>query len=384
VRARDRSALPHTAAGAPLLEQLWPGRRAAAVAWTAVYGGTALGTLCGATWGLLRAEAELARRTIGTPKEKAPLATGSWGRGRPGTTPLRLAVLGDSSAAGLGCQRAEQTPGALLAGGLARELRRRVLLDVRAVIGAKSMDLDPQVARAMASGVDLAVVMIGANDVTHGTPSSAAARDLARAVATLRAAGAEVVVGTCPDLGTVKPLWQPLRAAATLISRRMASAQTVAVVEAGGAAVSLGDLLGVEFGESPHLWSADRFHPSAQGYARVVEVLLPAALAALGVEPPSGAESGRSVQDVGLAASVASRAPGLVVETVAGDQGAAAVGPGRLAWLRRRVPLEGQPEGRTPSEREAAAAEAAGEEAAGTAAGSTAAGGWTERRSVES
>ena len=240
---------------------------------------------------------------------------------------------------------------------------------MQAVVGAKSVDLDAQVARALPSGVDLAVVMIGANDVTHGTPTSAAGRDLARAVATLRAAGAEVVVGTCPDLGTVKPLWQPLRAAAAVVSRRMASAQTVAVVEAGGTAVSLGDLLGVEFGESPHLWSADRFHPSAQGYARVVDVLLPAALGALGVELPAGSERGLSVQDVGLAASVAARDPGLVVETVAGEQGAAAVGPGRLAWLRRRVPLPGQPEGRTPSEREAVAAEATGPEADASPAG---------------
>ena len=101
---------------------------------------------------------------------------GSWGRGRPGTPPLRLAVLGDSSAAGLGCQRAEQTPGALLAGGLARELQRRVLLDVQAVVGARARDLDTQVARALARGVDLTVIMIGANDVTHRTPITAATR----------------------------------------------------------------------------------------------------------------------------------------------------------------------------------------------------------------
>ena len=345
-------------------------RVAAQVAWGAAYGGTALGTLTGVTWGLLRAEARLARKTIGQPKEKAPLATGSWGRGRRGTRPLRLAVLGDSSAAGLGCQAAEQTPGALLAGGLARELRRRVLLDVQAVIGAKAMDLDGQVARALAGRVDLAVVMIGANDVTHRTPTAAAARDLSRAVATLRAAGAQVVVGTCPDLGTVKPLWQPLRAVAAAASRRMASAQTVAVVEAGGTTVSLGDLLGVEFGESPHLWSADRFHPSAAGYARVVGALLPAALQALGVEVPGAVAVRDSVQDVVVAATVAARDPGLVVATVEGEQGAAAVGPGRLARLWRRVPVaeRGAPEGRTDSEQAAADTEAAQAEAAADAA----------------
>ena len=205
--------------------------------------------------------------------------------------------------------------------------------------------------------------MIGANDVTHGTAPGAAARDLARAVETLRAAGAEVVVGTCPDLGTVQPLWQPLRAAAAVVSRRMASAQTVAVVEAGGTTVSLGDLLGVEFGESPQLWSADRFHPSAQGYARLVDVLLPAALAALG--GPAAVAGRAPCRTSSWPRASPPATPALAVETVEGEQGAAAVGPGRLAWLRRRPPLPGQPEGRTPSEREAAAAEAEGPPAGG-------------------
>jgi len=342
------------------LERVRASRRARLVAVRAAYGGGAVGTLGALSWGVLRAEARLARVTIGEPKERAPLASGSWGRGRRGRAPLRLAVIGDSSAAGLGCETAEQTPGALLAGSLARELHRRVLLDVLAVVGARSADLDAQVARALVGKVDLAVLMVGANDVTHRVPPAAAARDLARAVTTLRAAGASVVVGTCPDLGTVKPLWQPLRSVARVVSRRTASAQTIAVVEAGGLSVSLGNLLGREFGESPALWSADRFHPSAAGYARVVDVLLPATLQALGVQVPGERTDRDSVQDVALAASVAAQDPGLVVETVKGAQGAAAAGPGRLARLVRRVPLVGRgaPEGRTPSEQAAAADEA--------------------------
>lgn len=332
-----------------LLEAVRPGARARWLAWQLAYGGGVLGTAGALGWGLLSAEARLARRTIGVPSSSAPLATGSWGRGRTGTAPLRLALIGDSSAAGLGCERAEQTPGALLAGVLARKLRRRVLLDVLAVVGARSADLDAQVARALVRPLDAAVIMIGGNDVTHRIAPSAAAHDLARAVRTLRAAGTVVVVGTCPDLGTIRPLLQPLRQIAAVWSRRMALAQTVAAVEAGAVTVSLGDLLGREFYERPHLWSADRFHPSAAGYRRLADVLLPAALAALGAQVPEAVRD--SVQDVSLAATVASRDPGLVVETVEGDQGAAAVGPGRLAWLRRRVPLaEGEdPEGRTDS-----------------------------------
>ncbi len=319
------------------------------VAVTAAYGGGALGTFGALGWGLLRGEARLARLAIGEPKERAPVATGSWGRSRPGRKPLHLSVIGDSSAAGFGCESAEQTPGALLAGSLARELERPVLLDVVAAIGARSAGLDAQVARALDRPVDLALIMVGANDVTHRVPTADAVGDLARAVRTLRAAGAQVIVGTCPDLGTVKPLLQPLRRFAAVVSRRMARAQTVAVVEAGGISVSLGDLLGPEFGLQPHLWAADRFHPSPHGYRRVVEVVLPVALGVLGADVPGQVAVSDRVQDVSLAATVASRDPGLAVETVQGEQGAAAVGPGRLARLRRRLPLvgRGEPEGRT-------------------------------------
>jgi hypothetical protein len=50
---------------------------------------------------------------------------------------------------------------------------------------------------------------------------------------------------------------------------------------------------------------------------------------------------GDSVQDLDVAAAVAASSPGLEVETVEGGEGAASVGPGRLARLRRRVPLVG-------------------------------------------
>jgi lysophospholipase L1-like esterase len=328
-----------------------PGRRART---TAAYGLPTAAAVVGTGLALLRVEAKLARRTIGEPTAKAPDPSGSYGQerrtGKRGQKPLHLAVIGDSSAAGLGVERADQTPGALLAGGLARDLRRRVVLDVVAVTGARSAALDVQVGQALRHPVDIAVIMIGANDVTHRTPIATAVRDLARAVRTLRAAGATVVVGTCPDLGTVKPLLQPLRTAARVLSRRMAQAQAVAVVEAGGVAVSLGDLLAQEFHEHPHLWSADRFHPSADGYRRVVDALLPSLLEPSGVEVPVSVPVTESVQDVVVAAAVAAREPGLVVETVPGAEGAASAGPGRLVRLRRRLPLVGRgaPEARTP------------------------------------
>lgn len=313
-----------------------PGRRARGVALRSAYGGGVLGALGAAGYGLIRAEAALARRTIGEPRDVPPDPTGTYGR-YPGP-PLHLVMLGDSSATGLGCDTPDQTPGALLAGGVARELRRRVHLGVVAAVGARSADLAAQVARALERPVDLAVIMVGGNDVTHSVRPGEAGRHLAAAVRTLRAAGAEVVVGTCPDLGTVEPLLEPLRSVAAFWSRRMAAAQAVAAAENDGIAVSLGDLLGPEFSEHPHLWSADRFHPSPEGYARVAGALLPDLLERLGVNLPST----ESVQDVRVAAGVAAREAGLTVETVPGEEGVAAGGPGRLVLLVRRLPLVGR------------------------------------------
>ena len=313
--------------------------RAGEVARRGLLGGGALGGAAALLYGVVRGEAAHARRTIGEPKDQPPDPRGIYGRHRG--EPLRLVMIGDSSATGLGCDSPAETPGALLAGGVARELRRPVWLDVVAVVGGRSADLDAQVVRALADGpVDVAVVMVGANDVTHRVRPGEAARDLGRAVRSLRAAGTAVVVGTCPDLGTVQPLLQPLKTVAAHWSRRMAAAQAVAVAEEEGVAVTLGALLAEEFTLHPHLWSADRFHPSADGYRRVADVLLPAVLEQLGVDTLET----WTVQDVNVAANVASREAGVSVVSVEGDEGAAAAGPGRLVRLVRRLPLVGRGE----------------------------------------
>ena len=127
------------------------------------------------------------------------------------------------------------------------------------------------------------MIVIGANDVTHRVKPKDAVRHLAAAVHDLRAMGAEVIVGTCPDLGTIRPIRQPLRTLVRRMSRNLAAAQTITVVEAGGRTVSLGDLLGPLFASRDDLFSDDQFHPSAEGYAEAADALLPSVLDALGV-----------------------------------------------------------------------------------------------------
>jgi lysophospholipase L1-like esterase len=298
-------------------------RRARRIAQTAAYGGgfgiAGIGVLGVVGYGLIKAEALLARKAVGIIADAAPEDAGVYGAA-PGA-PLELLVLGDSSAAGLGAEVGDQTIGAILATGLSAFAGRRVRLTNVAVVGAESGDLGLQVANALDTvpRPDAAVILIGTNDVTHRIDKSIAVRHLEAAVRRLRDIGAEVVVGTCPDLGAVQPIAQPLKALARRWSRDLAAAQTVAVVEAGGRTVSLGDILGPEFEERPHeLFSHDRFHPSPAGYARAAAVLLPSLCSALALFDEDlvlglDRSRGERVTPVSRAATSAVRDPGTEV-----------------------------------------------------------------------
>ncbi|MFD5860287.1 SGNH/GDSL hydrolase family protein [Streptomyces chartreusis] len=267
-------------------------RVARRIAAGAAYGGGGIGLAGAAAVGLLLAEVRMARRHVGNgTTNHVPNADGRYGHlyATPGEQPLRLTMLGDSTAAGQGVHRAGQTPGALLASGLAAVAERPVLLRNVALPGARSDDLDRQVALILADPAltpDVCVIMIGANDVTNRMPATRSVRHLSSAVRRLRTAGAEVVVGTCPDLGTIEPVQQPLRWLARRASRQLAAAQTIGAVEQGGRTVSLGDLLGPEFEANPReLFGPDNYHPSAEGYATAAMAVLPTVCATLGLWP---------------------------------------------------------------------------------------------------
>jgi len=317
------------------------GKAAAArkLAAAAAYGGGGLSLLGGSLYGLLRLEARAARRTIGNAEGDPPDPTGWYGRGRPGPA-IKVALLGDSSAAGYGVDRVEETPGALLASSLAVRADRRVHLRAFAVVGARSSDLAAQLDRALPTDPDVAVILIGANDVTHRVLPAESVRYLSEAVRRLREAGVAVLVGTCPDLGTVEPIMPPLKQVARLWSRRLAAAQTIAVVEAGGRTISLGSILGPEFAAAPALlFGPDRFHPSADGYRSLAQVLLPSTMAALGLIPEDEAEPeayrGEGILPITTAALQAVNVPGTELDGT--EVGGARRGVrGRWVELRHR------------------------------------------------
>ena len=193
--------------------------------------------------------------------------------------PLRLVVLGDSIGYGTGARLVEETLGPRLAAVLGGE-GYDVDLHVLAVPGAVSADLAAQVRRAAPLAADLAVVVIGANDLARMVPPVQAAQALARGLEALRAGGTDVVVVPAPDLSAVPavpPAFRPVVAAACAELQRHQAAVTEA---AGGSVAAVSAEVGRAFGADPALFSADRYHPSGAGYARIAAAMAPHVVAA--------------------------------------------------------------------------------------------------------
>ncbi len=241
------------------------------------------GTVGGAA--LIAAEAVAARaRRYAQPDLRLAMRTSI---GDPAATPLRLVLLGDSSALGVGVERVVDTVGGhlaeLLADGTAAS-GRRVQLSSVAVAGSRGVDLGTQVARALLGDrPDVAVILVGTNDATSLRRPSAAAGHLAAAVRRLREARVAVVVGTCPDLGAVRAVAPPLRQILGWLGRRVARAQTAAVQEAGGVPVDLAERAGPVFRADAGTLCHDGLHPSADGYRVWAHALYPAVAEAAGV-----------------------------------------------------------------------------------------------------
>jgi lysophospholipase L1-like esterase len=261
------------------------------------------GTVGGAA--LIAAEAAVARsRRYAQPELGLALRASL---GPASASPLRLVLLGDSSALGVGVDRVVDTIGGQLgtllstgtldvsgvasgrpgpppggpAGRPSPGGARRVELSSVGVAGSRSADLGTQVSRALLGGrPDVAVVLVGANDATGLRRPAEAAAHVGAAVRRLREAGVQVVVGTCPDLGAVRAFAPPLRQIVGWLGRRVARAQARAVRAAGGTVVDLAAETGAVFRADAGTLCYDGFHPSADGYRVWAHALLPAVVAA--------------------------------------------------------------------------------------------------------
>jgi lysophospholipase L1-like esterase len=185
---------------------------------------------------------------------------------------LKFAILGDSIAYGQGASAQADTVAARLSAdltghGLPNQPR------VFAVPGSRSANLAAQVDRALAWRPALALIIIGANDLTRLVPPQQAAARLGEAVLALRAVPAEVVVAPAPDLSVVP--WVPVQMRATVQagSRLLHDAQSRVALAAGAHVADIGMTSVAGFADDAGLFSADRFHPSSAGYAVIAGAL---------------------------------------------------------------------------------------------------------------
>ncbi len=278
--------------------------RARAIASAAAVGGAGLVGAGGVIYGVLLGQSRLARHRIGEPRTSPPAADATYGTGGD---PIDLVVFGDSGAAGFGVERPQETTAAVIAAGLASRLHRCVQLRCVAVVGAQSADLQQQIDSIDPEWPQVAVIAVGANDVTHRIPPGRSISLLTTAIERLREHDVEVVVATCPDLGTIRPIPHPLRWVARRWSRSLAAAQTVAAVAAGARSVAVADLLGSEFDAHPDtMFGPDQFHPSAAGYRALGEAIVPSLADAVTqpVEPQKNAANLDLAQAAARAAEV--------------------------------------------------------------------------------
>ncbi len=251
------------------------GRVRILVSASAAGGGAAVGAGVG-LWRLALFQGSAADRLVRPLTTPAPAVREYYGNATD--APFTLAMLGDSSAQGTGVHDYDDTLGGWLARRLAAE-GRHVRVVSAARDGARAEHLAAQVAQvAQVAGArpSLAVISIGVNDVRNRTSPAAAARHLRAAVADLRRGGAQVIVGTTPDLSVIAAVRPPLREVLWLLGRRLERAQTPAVAAAGGRPVTLRTSVSRAFATDGSLFAADGLHASARGNAVIGAALLSA------------------------------------------------------------------------------------------------------------
>ncbi|MPQ99375.1 SGNH/GDSL hydrolase family protein [Modestobacter sp. I12A-02628] len=179
---------------------------------------------------------------------------------------LRLLVLGESTAAGVGVS--EQRDG--LAGSLARELALRrgvaVAWTVCARTGATAQRTARELLPGAATGQDLAVVVLGVNDTLRLRGArrwSCHIGQVLDGLAPRLAPGGLVVLTGVPDLGAFPLLPQPLRAVlgrrARALDRRL---DGLAAARPGLLHVPGPPVTGAA------VFAVDGFHPNAEAYAQ--------------------------------------------------------------------------------------------------------------------
>lgn len=227
------------------------------------------------------------------------------------TATLRLAVLGDSTTAGVGVDRPDHALPYLVAQRLADARNASVHVVSYGWAGARVEDLPrTQLVRALEPlratetepflpGADVVVVVIGSNDATHHTSPSRFRADLRATLTGIRAAApdAQVVLAGIPTFRGALRGVEPLIFLADQYARLLRPIGRAEAATAGVAYADLARHVGPLIAGRTDVLSRDQFHPSVVGYTAWADVIFDALVAgpealtarAPGREEPAGA-----------------------------------------------------------------------------------------------
>ena len=240
------------------------------------------GLAAGAFAGLIAVELFLLSRREYLPTDPGYVVDVRIRAGDGGDAPaLRMAVLGDSTVAGVGSPTVDEALPVLLATRVADATGRPVDVRGHGVSGARTAtvlrDQLPLVERA-----DVVVVVVGSNDATHATPWTSFRTQLDALLGNLGATGAAVVLAGTPRFHRNPIIPEPLRTMVDRYSTLLRGEQrAAAAVTPGVVFVDLAEEASPRFLGVPEATSPDGFHPSPMGYGFWADALAPAVVEAL-------------------------------------------------------------------------------------------------------
>jgi len=204
------------------------------------------------------------------------------GRSSDVLPPVELAAFGDSAVAGVGVEHAKDSLPVQLAQRVADGLARQVHVVGYGRSGARTTDVLAAQIPLARGGPDVSVLLVGTNDVTHVTPLYRLARGSDALLEALLNLGGPVVMSGLPEFRALRAVPHPLREAAIAYGALVRAVQRQrAMIHPGVHLVDVRGAVGAEFVSKPTTMSADSFHPSAAGYARIADAMAPTVIAVL-------------------------------------------------------------------------------------------------------
>jgi len=207
-----------------------------------------------------------------------------------GGAPLRLAVLGDSTTAGVGVERPEHSLPYLLAERIARAEQSPVHVVSYGWSGARVADLVgiqlPRAleplrdgdAEAFLPGADVVAIVIGANDATRRTPPGRYRANLRATLEGIRAAApqARIVLAGIPGFRGALRAIEPLIFIIDQYARLLRPISRAEALRAGASYADLAREVPARIRGQADVLSSDRFHLSVVGYSAWADVIFEA------------------------------------------------------------------------------------------------------------